>query len=120
MGGPTRSRDRACRSLHAPQSARPRRRVARFNRRRAFLRSAPRPGRAETTPRDPRQSELPCAVSMSRRLLAHVGRLDDAREIVGRLRAITSVVIPDVSFIRNAEHRELWLSGLRLAAGEKT
>jgi len=57
---------------------------------------------------------------MSRRLLAHVGRLDDAREIVGRLRAITSVVIPDVSFIRNAEHRELWLSGLRLAAGEPT
>jgi adenylate cyclase len=49
---------------------------------------------------------------------AHKGRLDDAREIVERLRAITSVVIPDSSALRNAEHRELFLSGLRLAAGE--
>ena len=47
-----------------------------------------------------------------------MGRLDDAREIVARLRAITSVVIPDASYLRNAEHRELFLSGLRLAAGE--
>jgi adenylate cyclase len=51
---------------------------------------------------------------------AHMGRLDDAREIVTRLRAITSLVIPDLSFFRNPEHRELFLSGLRLAAGEKT
>jgi TolB-like protein len=51
---------------------------------------------------------------------AHMGRLDDAREIVTRLRAITSVVIPDLSYLRNAEHRELFLSGLRLAAGEET
>jgi adenylate cyclase len=49
---------------------------------------------------------------------AHLGRLDDAREIVARLRAITPVVIPDVSYLRNSEHRELYLSGLRLAAGE--
>jgi TolB-like protein/class 3 adenylate cyclase len=49
---------------------------------------------------------------------AHMGRLDDAREIVARLRAITSLVIPDASFFRNAEHRELFVSGLRLAAGE--
>jgi adenylate cyclase len=49
---------------------------------------------------------------------AHVGRLDDARDIVTRLRAITAVVIPDVSHLRNATHRELYLSGLRLAAGE--
>ena len=49
---------------------------------------------------------------------AHMGRLDDAREAVARLRAITSVVNPDVSYYRNAEHRELLLSGLRLAAGE--
>jgi TolB-like protein/Tfp pilus assembly protein PilF len=51
---------------------------------------------------------------------AHMGRRDDAREIVARLRAITAVVIPDDSFLRNAEHRELFLSGLRLAAGEET
>ena len=51
---------------------------------------------------------------------AHLGQLDDAREVVTRLRAITSVVIPDASSLRNPEHRELFLSGLRLAAGEET
>jgi adenylate cyclase len=49
---------------------------------------------------------------------AHMGRLDDAREILARLRTITPVVIPDVSYLRNPEHRELLLSGLRLASGE--
>jgi len=49
---------------------------------------------------------------------AHMGQLGNAREIVARLRAITSVVIPDASYLRNPEHRELFLSGLRLAAGE--
>jgi TolB-like protein len=49
---------------------------------------------------------------------AHMGRLPEAREIVARLRAISSVVIPDASFLRNVEHRELYLSGLRLAAAE--
>jgi adenylate cyclase len=51
---------------------------------------------------------------------AHTGRLADAREIVTKMRAITPVVIPDASFLRNPEHRELFLSGLRLAAGETT
>ena len=51
---------------------------------------------------------------------AHMGRLDDARAIVDRLRAITSIVIPDTSNLRNAEHRELFLSGLRLAVGGAT
>jgi TolB-like protein len=50
---------------------------------------------------------------------AHMGRLDDAREVVARLRAIASVVIPDASYLRNPEHRELFLSGLRLAAGKE-
>jgi adenylate cyclase len=49
---------------------------------------------------------------------AHMGRLDEAQEVVGRLRAITAVVVPDRGDLRNAEHRELFLSGLRLAAGE--
>jgi hypothetical protein len=49
-----------------------------------------------------------------------MGRLDDAREIVRRLRAITPVMMPRNSHLRNAEHRELLLSGLRLAAGEET
>jgi TolB-like protein/DNA-binding SARP family transcriptional activator len=49
---------------------------------------------------------------------AHTGRLAEAREIITRLRAISSVVIPDAGFLRNAEQRELYLSGLRLAAAE--
>jgi hypothetical protein len=47
-----------------------------------------------------------------------MGRLDDAREIVEQLRTITPVPIPHSSPLRNPEHRELFLSGLRLAAGE--
>ena len=34
--------------------------------------------------------------------------------------AVTSVLIPDANYLRNPEHRELLLSGLRLAAGEET
>ena len=49
---------------------------------------------------------------------AHMGRLEEARAIVERLRTISPVVVPDASFLRNPEHRELLLSGLRLAAGE--
>ena len=41
-----------------------------------------------------------------------------ARAIVAKLRAITPLVVPsDVAF-RNPEDRELFLSGLRMAAGE--
>jgi adenylate cyclase len=49
---------------------------------------------------------------------AHMGRLDEARETVKRLQAVTPVVVPDASHWRNPEHRKLFLSGLRLAAGE--
>jgi adenylate cyclase len=49
---------------------------------------------------------------------AHMGRLDDARSIVAQLRAITPRVAPIVLPWRNPEHRELYLSGLRLAVGE--
>jgi len=51
---------------------------------------------------------------------AHMGRLDEAREVVNRLRTITPVIVPDANFLRNPEHRELFLSGLRLAMGEGT
>jgi TolB-like protein/class 3 adenylate cyclase len=51
---------------------------------------------------------------------AHMGRRDDARETVERLRAITPVLILDAVQFRNSEHRELYLSGLRLAAAETT
>ena len=63
---------------------------------------------------------LPVSYQFLAACYAHMDRLDDAREIVARLRAITSVVIPDASLLRNTQHRELFLSGLRLAAGETT
>ena len=49
-----------------------------------------------------------------------MARLDEARAIVARLRTITPQVVPSDLPWRNPEHRELYLSGLRLAAGEKT
>ena len=49
---------------------------------------------------------------------AHMGRLDEAREVIALLRSIAPVVIPDVSYLRNPEHRDLLLSGLRLAMDE--
>ena len=50
--------------------------------------------------------------------LAHLGRLDEAREIVARLRSLTPLVIPNGTLYRKPEHQELFISGLRLAAGE--
>lgn len=73
---------------------------------------------------------------------AHMGRLEEAREMINRLRAIMLDAAPGVSLCRNPqnrelvqdhlravlrdgaspyrnpEHRELYLSGLRLALGE--
>ena len=49
---------------------------------------------------------------------AHTGRLDAARDGIRRLRVLTPVVIHPATYVRNAEHRELILSGLRLAADE--
>jgi adenylate cyclase len=49
---------------------------------------------------------------------AHMGRLDEAQDVARRLCAMTSVVIPEGSPLRNPEHRELFFSGLRLAVGE--
>jgi adenylate cyclase len=49
---------------------------------------------------------------------AHLGRLDEARAIVKRLRDITPLVIPSAEHWRIPEQRELFLEGLRLAVGE--
>ena len=49
---------------------------------------------------------------------AHVGRLDDARDVIKRLRALTSAVMPPIMYLRNGEHRQLVLSGLAMAAGD--
>jgi adenylate cyclase len=51
---------------------------------------------------------------------AHMGRMDEARDAIERLKAVTSVVVPTAMHWRNPEHRELFLSGVRLAAGETT
>jgi len=50
--------------------------------------------------------------------LAHLGRLEEAHEMVTRLRALTPVVIPDASNWRIPQDRDFFLQGLRLAAGE--
>ena len=65
--------------------------------------------------------ELPSYTATHRFLAAcyaHMGRFDDAGEIIKRLRIITPVLTPPLQHFRNAEHRELFLSGLRLATGE--
>jgi adenylate cyclase len=49
---------------------------------------------------------------------AHMGRIDEGRAIVAQLRAITPRVVPNDVPFRSPEDRELFLSGLRQAAGE--
>ena len=49
---------------------------------------------------------------------AHMGRIEDAREIIHRLRAVSPQVLISAQQLRDPEHQELLLSGLRLAAGE--
>ena len=49
---------------------------------------------------------------------AHMGRLDEAREVAARLRTMTPVVVGGATPYRNPDDREFLLSGLRLAAGE--
>jgi len=67
--------------------------------------------------------EDPSATSSYRILAAsyaHMGRLEEAREVIARLRAITPKVMPNPSLLRNPDHRELYLSGVRMATGEMT
>ena len=50
---------------------------------------------------------------------AHMGLLDEARATIARLRAITPEVMVNYPLpFRDPEHRELYLSGMRLAMGE--
>jgi len=66
-----------------------------------------------------RAPEFPITYRVLASCYAHMGRLDEAREIVGRLRAITPAVMEPGTRYRDPELRGLFLSGLRLAAGEK-
>jgi adenylate cyclase len=49
---------------------------------------------------------------------AHMERMAEAQEAIAQLRAITPLVMPSTLPWRIPEHRELLLSGLRLAGGE--
>jgi len=49
---------------------------------------------------------------------AHMGRLDEAQDMVRRLREITPLVVPSATHWRSVEQREFYLQGLRLAVGE--
>jgi Flp pilus assembly protein TadD len=66
----------------------------------------------QATPGDPYAYRLLAAC------YAHMGRLDEARAIVARLRAIAPQIVPRDLLWRNPEDREPFLSGLRLAIGE--
>jgi hypothetical protein len=48
-----------------------------------------------------------------------MGQIDEACAILARLKVMTPYVMPTGLPYRNANHRELYLSGLRLAAGEE-
>jgi adenylate cyclase len=49
---------------------------------------------------------------------AQMGRLDDARAIIARLRGITAHLLPSAAQLRRPADRELFLSGLRLAVAD--
>jgi hypothetical protein len=50
-----------------------------------------------------------------------MGLLDEARATITRLRAVTPEIIPTYPLpFRDPQHRELYFSGLRLAAGQET
>src|SRR5271165_5795418 len=51
---------------------------------------------------------------------AHMSRLDEAREVILRLRDLTNVIVPSADNWRDPAHREFYLSGLRMAAGVET
>jgi hypothetical protein len=48
-----------------------------------------------------------------------MGRFDEAREVVHRLKELTPALVPSSTLLQKPEHRELLLSGLRLAVGEE-
>jgi adenylate cyclase len=49
---------------------------------------------------------------------AQMGAIDEARDAFKRVRELTAFPMPSAAHWRNPGHRELFLSGLRLAAGE--
>ena len=65
--------------------------------------------------------ELPGFTNTYRFLIAayaHLDRLDAARNVTTKLRTFTSDIVPRQLLFRDQEHRDLFVSGLRLAMGE--
>jgi tetratricopeptide (TPR) repeat protein len=60
----------------------------------------------------------PLALRFLAAAYAHMRRLNEARAIIRGLRTITPLIVPSTSYLRKAEHRELFLSGLRLAIAD--
>src|SRR3989442_16030618 len=72
-----------------------------------------------STPQSPPESPAQRPASQRLRvLLCAYGALDEARQGVRRLRTVATVAMPSSAHFGNPEHRELFLSGLRLAARE--
>jgi TolB-like protein len=68
-------------------------------------------------------AELPSFTPTYRALAASyalLGRMDEARATIERLRALDAVVLPGPGAFRNPAHVELFARGLKLAAGETT
>jgi adenylate cyclase len=66
-----------------------------------------------------REVNFPGAYRSLASCYAHMGRLNEAREVIERLRATTSEVIPSRLPYSNPEQRDFYLVGLRLAVGEE-
>jgi adenylate cyclase len=119
IGGPARHRDRASRWRAAPQSR------ARIGTSLLIIGAAPFYARRfdETVPKlllaIQEHPSHPVPYRYLTACYAHMRRLDDAREIVTKTHALTPVVIPDASFLRNPEHRELFGSALGGRRGHK-
>lgn len=60
-------------------------------------------------------SDFPSPYWMLAACYTHMGRRDDAREVLHRLRGMTPLVVEPFAYLRKSEHRELMLSGLRSA-----
>ena len=55
------------------------------------------------------QPNAPTSYRILAACYAHMGRLNDAQEMIARLRTVTAVVRPDVGYLRRPEDRDLWL-----------
>jgi adenylate cyclase len=50
---------------------------------------------------------------------AHLGRIEEARAVMARLRTVTADPLSVGFTLRNERHRQLLLAGMRLASGDQ-